>query len=362
MSKTFLIAVFIASASLYAADHILVASSRSNSIEEFDTIGRWVGTFATTGPYGPVALAQSPTTGLIFATTLWGSGPSVGQLTNRILRYGPNGQFDANPNWDAFTVMAPQGCPTSQTQSLLFDPLGNLWVATAYGTDLFGPICILEYPAANLTMPNPLAGPMVIETTLYRGNQMAFDQSGNLCIASFIDEDVRCFNTSTGLQTRDYSTEIHTSVVGGIEPGGLAFDGSNRMYLTSIFTGQVIRETSPGGPIVLLATLTASPNLLNGNLVVPPSSCPLPPPSPCFGVLSPVTLYTSAYNSNLLPSAFSTPDPVYEVSNPGGAVSELIHATAPPAVGNDHLWDADWMIFVTPRPGFPIITPPPGFP
>jgi hypothetical protein len=347
MSKTFLIGVFIASASLYAADQILVASSRSNSIEQFDTSGNWVGTFATTGPYGPIALAQSPKTGLVFATTLWGLGPLAGQLSNRILRYGPNGRFDANPSWDAFTVTAPEGCPTSQTQSLVFDPLGNLWVATAYGTDLSGPICILEYPAANLILPNPPAGPMLIKTTLYRGNQMAFDQTGNLCIASFIDGDVRCFSTSTGVQTRDYYTEIHTSVVGGIEPGGLAFDPLNRMYLTSIFTGQVVRETSPGGPIVLLATLTASPNLLNGNLVFPGSSCPLPPPFPCFATV-PVNLYTTAYNTNLSVSAFSAPDPVYEVSIPGGAVSELIHATAPPAVGNDHLWGADWMIFFTP--------------
>jgi len=354
MSKTFLIAVFIASASLHAADNILVASSRSNSIEGFDTSGKWTGTFATTGPYGPVALAQSPTTGLIFATTLWGSGPLLGQLTNRILRYGPKGQFEANPNWDTFTVTAPQGCPTSQTQSLLFDPLGNLWVATAYGTDILGPICILEYPAASLTMPNPSAGPMVIETTLYRGGQMAFDRGGNLCIASFIDGDVRCFNTSTGAQTRDYYTEIHSSVVGGIEPGGLAFDAANIMYLTSIFTGQVVKETSPGGSIVLLATLTASPNLLNGNLVL---RGPCPSSLPCL-VTSPVMshLYTSTYNTNLSPPAFSTPDPVYEVSTPGGAFSELISRTAPPAVGNDHLWGADWMIF-TSSPGPSLIFP-----
>jgi len=162
MNKRLLIAVFAAllgSASL-DAQNILVASNRSNSIEEFDTSGTWVRTFATTGPYGPVALARSPYTGEIFVTTLWASGPAIGQLTNRILRYAANGSFDVN--WDAFTVVCPAGsqCPTTATQSLVFDPLGNLWVATAYGTDLSGPICILEYPAANLILPNPPAGPM----------------------------------------------------------------------------------------------------------------------------------------------------------------------------------------------------------
>ncbi len=78
MKKKILIAVFAAAASLHA-ENILVASSRSNSVEEFDTSGTWMRTFATTGPYGPVALAQSPVTGDIFVTTIWGSGPSAGR-------------------------------------------------------------------------------------------------------------------------------------------------------------------------------------------------------------------------------------------------------------------------------------------
>ena len=116
----------------------------------------------------------------------------------------------------------------------------------------------------------------------------------------------------------------------------------------------MVKETSPGGSIVLLATLTASPNLLNGNLVL---RGPCPSSLPCL-VTSPVMshLYTSTYNTNLSPPAFSTPDPVYEVSTPGGAFSELISRTAPPAVGNDHLWGADWMIF-TSSPGPSLIFP-----
>src|ERR1700730_17319507 len=105
MTKRLLTAVFVAllgSVSVHAASRILVASSRSNSIEEFDANGKWRRTFATTGPYAPVALAQSPTTGEIFVTTIWGSGPAAGQLTNRILRYQQDGTF--NVDWDTFTV------------------------------------------------------------------------------------------------------------------------------------------------------------------------------------------------------------------------------------------------------------------
>ncbi len=63
-------------------------------------------------------------------TTIWGSGPAAGQLTNRILRYHEKGVFDVN--WDTFTVECG-ACPSAATQSLIFDPSGNLWVATAYG-------------------------------------------------------------------------------------------------------------------------------------------------------------------------------------------------------------------------------------
>lgn len=85
-----------------------------------------------------------------------------------------------------------------------------------------GPIYILKYLAANLTLPNPPAEPFPITTTMYRGNQMAFKTPGDLCIVGFIDEDVRCFDTSTGAQTADDAAEIHASGL-GIEPGGPGF-------------------------------------------------------------------------------------------------------------------------------------------
>ncbi len=337
MSKRLLIAVFAASASLHAQANVLVASGRSNSIEEFTSSGTWVRTLATTGPYSPTSMAQSPLTGEIFVTTLWASGPQVGQNTNIILRYRDNGNFDTN--WDTFTVTCGFLCPSSATESLLFDKSGDLWVATHFGKDLGSPIYIFKYLAANLTAVNPSAEPVPIIANMYRGDQMAFNTSGNLCIAGFIDEDVQCFDTSTGTQTADYYAEIHASSVGGIEPGGLAFDAANRLYLSSIFTGQVVKEVNPGGPIVLLATVDSSPNLLNANLV-----------------LRGTNLYVPTYYNP--PPTFSTPDAVYEVSTSSGTVTNFIFGTAAPALGNDHIWGANWMIFYFTCPGnllFPII-------
>jgi hypothetical protein len=328
MSKRLLIAIFavlLGCASLQAAENILVASSRSNSLEQFNTSGTWVRTFATTGPYAPTSIAQSPLTGEIFVTTLWGSGPQVGQNTNIILRYHANGDFDTN--WDTFTVTCGFPCPSSATESLLFDSSGNLWAATHFGKDLGAPIYIFKYLSANLTDFNPPADPAPITANnMTRGDQMAFNASGNICIAGFIDQDVKCFDTSTGVQTADYYAEIHASSVGGIEPGGLAFDGANRLYLSSVFTGQVVKEVKPGGPIVLLATLVSSPNLLNANLVLRGSN-----------------LYVPTYYNP--PPTFSTPDPVYKVSTSTGTVTKFIFGTAPPGLGDDHIWGANWMIF-----------------
>ncbi len=327
MSKTVLIAVFGALPGctwLHAAEEILVTSQRSHSLEQFTASGVWVRTFATTGPYSPRALAQSPVTGEIFVTT------ETSDLTSTILRYHANGDLDTN--WDTFKVICiPCTTFTPQTQSLLFDSSGDLWVATAYGADLPGspPIYIFKYRAEDLTLPNLVPQPNPIMASMTRGNQMAFNKLGNLCIAGFIDEDVKCFDTTDGSQTADYYAEIHASGL-GIEPVGLAFDAANRMYLTSVFGGQLAKEVSPGGPIVLLATLISSPNLLIGNLV-----------------LSGTNLYTSSYYNP--PPTISTPDAVYEVST-GGTVTHFIQGGAAPTLGSDHLWGAAWMIFFEPTP------------
>jgi hypothetical protein len=318
------LAALLGSHSLHAAEEILVSSTRSSSLEEFTPTGTWVRTFATTGPYAPVATAQSPLTGEIFVTTEWtsASGILAGQLSNVILRYKANGQFDTN--WDTFTVVCNVACPSSSTQSLLFDSFGNLYVATAYGTDVGGPIYLFKYLAADLTLPNPLPQPNPIAANMYRGNQMAFDTAGDLCIAGFIDEDVQCFNTSTGTLTKDYRAEIQAAGL-AIEPGGLAFDAFDRLYLTSVFTGQVVKEEKPGGPIVALATLISSPNLLNGNLALR------------LGELYVPSLYFP-------PPTLSTPDTIYEVST-SGTVKSLISGGAPPDLGEDHIWGANWLIF-----------------
>jgi hypothetical protein len=319
-------AVLLGSGSLRASEDILVASSRSNSIEHFTASGTWVSTFATTGPYAPIFMAQSPLTGEIFVTTEYASDP---QLTNIILRYHADGQFDTN--WDTFTVSCGAPCFSSQTQSIIFDRSGNLWVATAYGvpagnpTYPMYPILIQEYLASDLALPNPPAQPRPIVADMIRGDQMAFNTAGDLCIAGFLDEDVKCFNTSTGTLTKDYSAEIHASNAGVAEPGGLAFDSDDRLYLTSIFTGEVLKEAEPGGPIVLLAKVVSPPNQLEGNLVL----------------LGDKLFTTSYYNP---PPTLSTPDAVYEVDT-SGAVAKFIFGTAAPGLGSDHIWGAYSLIF-----------------
>jgi hypothetical protein len=88
----------------------------------------------------------------------------------------------------------------------------------------------------------------------------------------------------------------------------------------------VVGETKPGGPIVALATLTSAPNLLNGNLLL------------ADGYLFVPTYYYP-------PPTVSTPDAVYLVSTTSGTVTNFIVGAAPPNLGNDHIWGANWMIF-----------------
>jgi hypothetical protein len=329
MTKKFAISIFaglLSATALSAADNMLVASSASHTIEEFSPSGAWMRTFATTGGYTPVAIAQSPLTGEIFVTAAIPSGD-----TNRILRYHADGTFDEY--WDTFTVTC-ENCGGGGTESLLFDSQGDLYVATHYG-DPVGPtwaVNIYKYMASDLAQPNPQQVPTVIYTKMIRGDQMAFRSASEICIVGFIDEDVKCFNTSSGAQTADYYTEIHAAKVSPIiEPGGLAFDSTGRMYLTSVFGGQVARELAPGGPIVQLAQVASAPVELNGNLVLMNN-----------------TLYTTTYSTS--PATPGTPDSLVAISTTTGAVTRLISGAAAPNLGSAHLWGAYNILFVASQP------------
>jgi hypothetical protein len=329
MTKKFAISIFaglLSASALSAADNMLVASSASHTIEEFSPSGAWMRTFATTGGYTPVAMAQSPLTGEIFVTAAIPSGD-----TNRILRYHADGTFDAY--WDTFTVTC-QNCGGGGTESLLFDSQGDLYVATHYG-DPVGPtwaVNIYKYMASDLVQPNPQQVPTVIYTKMIRGDQMAFRSASEICIAGFIDEDVKCFNTSSGVQTADYYAEIHAAKISPvIEPGGLAFDSTGRMYLTSVFGGQVARELAPGGPIVQLAQVASAPVELDGNLVLMGS-----------------TLYTTTYSTS--PATPGTPDSLVAISTTSGAVTRLISGSAAPNLGSAHLWGAYNILLVASQP------------
>lgn len=324
-------ASLLGSSQIHAANAVLVASRYSNSIEQFTTGGKWVRTFATTGRYAPSSVAQSPTTGEIFVTTLLNDNN-----TNVILRYTPDGAFGVN--WDQFQLQCPSPplpykCFSNSTESLLFDAAGNLWVATHFGiahgdpTYPFSPIYIFKFPTAALAGPTPAPLPIPIMASMVRGDQMAFDNKGDLCIAGFIDEDVQCFNTSTAALVKSYRAALQgASPV--IEPAGVAFDSSNRMYVSSVFTGEVAHETSPGSAIVPLASgLVSPPNLLNGNLTLIGNELYVP----TFYYPSPTP---------------STPDSIDTVSIVSGIVSPFISGGAPPLLGNAHLWGAQWVAFV----------------
>lgn len=229
--------------------NVLVGSSESHSIEKFNTSGVWLRTFASTGPWIPFGIAVSPVTNDVFAATM------TGPTSNIILRYkssgapfGPGGTY-----WSTFDV-SPY-FSNNPVQSIAFDPSGNLYVASDFGTDGFQ-VVIRKFAAAQLLAKIPVAAKTpVITTTTGRGNQMAFDQAGDLCIASFDSPNtVQCYNPTTGALVYDYAAEF-AGFSPLIQPVGLAFGPNNNLYVSSVFAGQVVFEqTQRSGPMVALAS------------------------------------------------------------------------------------------------------------
>jgi hypothetical protein len=127
-------------------------------------------------------------------------------------------------------------------------------VASAYGTSGYV-VTILKFTAAQLLTKSPVPSGAPILTTVGRGNQMAFDRLGNLCIASFIaPATAQCYNPVTGALLWDYAAEF-AGFVPTILPVGLAFGPNNNLYVSSVFAGQLIYEqTEHSGTMIALAT------------------------------------------------------------------------------------------------------------
>jgi hypothetical protein len=224
----------------------LVGSSESHSIEKFNSSGAWMKTFASTGPWIALGIAASPVTNDVFVAT------NTGPTTNIILRYhsggaplGPSGSY-----WSTFDLFPYFS--QNPVQALLFDNSGNLYVASEYGTSGYQ-VEILEFTATQLLKKNPVPSGTPIKTTVGRGNQMAFDVFGDICIASFIAPNtVQCYDPNTGVLAFDYASEIQAA---GIQPDGLSFDPNNRLTVNSLFTGQVWTEAvERTGPMIELTS------------------------------------------------------------------------------------------------------------
>src|SRR5271166_1078180 len=222
---TMCLSIAILALPVSAAANELVGSSESHSIEEFDGSGNWLKTFASTGPYISLGVAASPVTGDVFVATYM---PTILRYGKTGASFGPKGAY-----WSTFNLPASAG--GNPAEGLLFDSSGNLYVATYYGESGYQ-VEIFEYTASQLKEPSPVPSGSPIITTLDRGLQMAWDASGNICLASFVAPTVQCYNPGTGALTFDYTSEIQAA---GIQPGGVAFGPGNILIVSSIFLDQV---------------------------------------------------------------------------------------------------------------------------
>jgi hypothetical protein len=310
----------------------LVGSSESHSIEKFDRAGVWLNTFASTGPWIPFGLAVSPKTDDVFVATEMASSTPVKE--NVILRfksngepYGPGGTW-----WHAFDLYSEFG--VNPVESILFDANGDLYVASHYGTAGYK-VVILHFTATEVKKENPAPSGVPIVTTVGRGDQMAWDRLGNLCIASFIaPATVECYDPNTAVLTYDYASEF-AGFTPTIQPVGLAFGPNNNLYVSSTFAGEVDSERiEHSRPMVALATGLV-PEIMyiatdtSGFLYVPSYHDPGArydgaPPNSC-------TYYACMdYDTR--------PDTIYKVDPADGAVTPFI---------TTHIWGPYDMVFVS---------------
>jgi|HubBroStandDraft_5_1064220.scaffolds.fasta_scaffold13431_2 hypothetical protein len=232
----------------YAVTNELVGSAESHSIEKYDSNGNWIKTFASTGPYYPVGIAASPITGDVFAATLTAT---VLRYTKSGASFGPKGAY-----WSTFNMTSLVG--SNPPEALLFDPSGNLYVATNYGESGYV-VKIFEYSAKELLKETPVPTPgSPIVTTIGQAGQMAWDANGNLCIDSwYYPEGVQCYNPGTHALTFSYAPEIQAAA---LEPLGIAFGPGDILTVSNLFTGGVYVEgTAQVGPMNLVATGTVQP-------------------------------------------------------------------------------------------------------
>jgi hypothetical protein len=229
------VALIVPGTSASARADALVTSTLSHSIERFTDEGEWINTLASTGARMPCGIAARPRIGELF----------VGTKSNVIQRYKRNGH--PTDNWESFTM--PLDVPASEyVIGLLFDSAGDLYVASYWNGP---PNYIYKYAAADLDLVNPTPV-QSIATGLVRGEQLAFDASGDICVSSFAgtDETVRCFDAALTHQTVDYNSEIAPA-----QPVGVYFDASNRLYVTSVFTGLLLAEPAAhSGPLTTIAS------------------------------------------------------------------------------------------------------------
>ena len=306
-----------------ATTNELVGSSESHSIEQFDSNGNWTKTFASTGPWTMIGIAASPVTGDVFAAT----------NTSIILRYTKGGAaFGSHGSyWSTFSL--PSSASGNPAEGLLFDSSGDLYVATYYGEVAVTGLTveIFKYSAKELSKMSPVPTGSPIMTTLDRGDQMAWDASGNICLASFVAPTVQCFNPSTGALAFDYASEIQNA---GIQPGGITFGPGNTLIVSSIFLDQVwVEATARVGPMSLLATGTVQPADVGWLAVDSSGMLYLPSyydPAGRYEGSNPCTFYACMdYDTNS--------DVVYKIEPSTGTVTNFI---------TSHIWGPYQMIFV----------------
>ena len=234
---------------------VYVADSWNNVIDRFDSLGNFLGVFASSGLFEPTGLAFGPD-GFLY-----------------VANYGPDGsgyitRYDSSGNPVDPTPFVPSSTGLSYPGGLAFGPNGNLYISDS-GNSAIDEVIL---PTGTLST---LVGPGCPATPFSNPSGVAFGPDGNLYVA---DEGAGCGAVGSGV----YQYGADGSLLGAFiapntlsSPIDLAFGPGGNLFVTDSVGGVTEFNQTTGAELADFAPIGGT--LINPQYLA--FSTPVPEPA-----------------------------------------------------------------------------------
>lgn len=274
-----------------SADDLYIADERNSRVRSV-TVGGTISTVAGNGLYTYLGDGGLASAGQLDGP--WGAAfdPSgnlyISDWNSRIRKITPDGMITTIAGTGVIGYSGDGGSATSAEfnfpAGLKFDAAGNLYIAD-FGNDRVRKVTpngIVTTVAGNGTNGHSGDGGPATNAQLSRPAGLAFDATGNLYIAEFLNARVRevardgTITTYVGTGTDGYSGDGGPAAQAEISgPSDIVFDGAGNLYIAETYNG-VIRKVAANGTISTVggaaapqfSNLTGIALDMSGNLLV----------------------------------------------------------------------------------------------